>query len=418
MPLQIRRGTETERLAMTQKLAAGEPLWITTTSKLYIGDGATSTPTLLPVTGFTASDAQDAAASLFTTATHSGITFTYDTIADTLTAAVNLSSYNGLVKGDLKGSVFADDSTLLVDGNAGTIPAAVVQGTFTGSVVGNVSGNLTGNVIGNVTGNTTGYHTGDVKGSVVGDDSSMIVDAVNNTLKINEITSSGASLNIGTNISPTNMVLKTNNNAFAYFVGINTATVEPTFYLQASKGTLSAPTALAASDSITGINFQAYDGSTYKSTGAIVNALTSDSVIGDTNPKADIVIAAAAGGSSFSNYTFKGNGTFVSTNLQTTGLIYRAVNYIAVSGTGTYALSTTVSFNVLVVASTGYTATITLPPSPTDAQMFSFTVASNTVTLAMTAGPTVVPAFAGAGIVSGTVYRYVYRSSTSTWYRL
>ena len=39
MPLQIRRGTEAERLAMVPKLANGELLWITDAKKLYVGDG-------------------------------------------------------------------------------------------------------------------------------------------------------------------------------------------------------------------------------------------------------------------------------------------------------------------------------------------------------------------------------------------
>jgi hypothetical protein len=56
----------------------------------------------------------------------------------------------------LKGSIFADDSTLLVDAVSGIIPAAVVSGTFTGSVVGNVTGIL--------------------KGSVFADDSTQIID--------------------------------------------------------------------------------------------------------------------------------------------------------------------------------------------------------------------------------------------------
>lgn len=40
MPLQIRRGTESDRGSVTP--AAGEPLWITDTEKLYIGDGSTA----------------------------------------------------------------------------------------------------------------------------------------------------------------------------------------------------------------------------------------------------------------------------------------------------------------------------------------------------------------------------------------
>ena len=39
MPIQFRRGTDAERTAVTP--AAGEPIWVTDTSELYVGDGAT-----------------------------------------------------------------------------------------------------------------------------------------------------------------------------------------------------------------------------------------------------------------------------------------------------------------------------------------------------------------------------------------
>lgn len=49
-----------------------------------------------------------------------------------------------------------------------------------GSIAAGVfTGNVTGNLTGNVTGNLTGFHTGDSKGSVFGDDSSVLVDGVN-----------------------------------------------------------------------------------------------------------------------------------------------------------------------------------------------------------------------------------------------
>ena len=43
MPLQIRRGTDAERLAMTQPLAQGELLFVSTpgAERLYIGNGST-----------------------------------------------------------------------------------------------------------------------------------------------------------------------------------------------------------------------------------------------------------------------------------------------------------------------------------------------------------------------------------------
>jgi hypothetical protein len=103
-----------------------------------------------------------------------GIDLTGDAGTDTVTIA-----FDGVA--DIKGSVFGDDSTKLVDAVENKIYAV---GGFFGDVTGNVTGNLTGNSAGvhtgNVVGNTTGYHTGDVKGSVFGDDSSKIVDAVEN----------------------------------------------------------------------------------------------------------------------------------------------------------------------------------------------------------------------------------------------
>jgi len=91
-------------------------------------------------------------------------TLLVDGVSGLIPAEVVQGTFTGSHVGDSKGSVFADDSTLLVDAVLGVIPAAVVVGTFTGSV------------IGNVTGNTTGTHDGDVRGSVFADDSTLLVD--------------------------------------------------------------------------------------------------------------------------------------------------------------------------------------------------------------------------------------------------
>lgn len=270
MPLQIRRGTAAERTGLTTPLVIGELLYVTDQGRLYIGDGtnlgaadSAGNPSQggkgLSITGFTAEDAQDAAAILFSNGTHTNIIFTYNDGADALSAQIDLSTYtgnitvvNGIVDadfrgsvfadnstllvdavngsipyavlngaptqvsqfandvgyitvadisdgtvtidvnntGDLQGSVFGDDSTLLVDATNSTIPASVVTGTFAGNVTGDVVGvvtgqsgsslvgNVTGNVFGNVFGDSDGFHTGDVKGSVFADDSSLLIDAV------------------------------------------------------------------------------------------------------------------------------------------------------------------------------------------------------------------------------------------------
>lgn len=133
MPLQIRRGTELQRQDMTVPLAAGELLYVTDDQRLYIGNGTTLGG--IQITGYTNEDAQDAAASMFTSGVHSGITFTYGTTQDTagrIDATVDLSSYNGAISGDLVGSVFSDNSTLLIDGTNSKIN---LEGTIKGHVL-------------------------------------------------------------------------------------------------------------------------------------------------------------------------------------------------------------------------------------------------------------------------------------------
>jgi len=56
MPLQIRRGTDAERLALTQPLAAGELVYTTDGHRLYIGDGTTMGG--IGITGYTDEDAR------------------------------------------------------------------------------------------------------------------------------------------------------------------------------------------------------------------------------------------------------------------------------------------------------------------------------------------------------------------------
>ena len=85
----------------------------------------------------------------------------------------------GYHTGDMTGSVFADDSTKMVDAVENEMYATGgFFGPLNGNVTGNVTGNITGDVTGNVSGNLTGYQTGDMTGSVFGDDSNKLVDAV------------------------------------------------------------------------------------------------------------------------------------------------------------------------------------------------------------------------------------------------
>ena len=116
MPLQIRRGTTAQRLAITP--LTGELIHDTTTGQLFVGNGSTAGG--VNTTGVSLEDAADAAALLFSTGSHSGITFAYNDAAGRIDATVTATT-TGPFDGDLTGSVFADNSTILVDAVAGQI---------------------------------------------------------------------------------------------------------------------------------------------------------------------------------------------------------------------------------------------------------------------------------------------------------
>jgi hypothetical protein len=157
---------------MTQALAQGELLYVTDDQRLYIGNGSTLGG--VQITGYTDEDAQDAAAELFANGTHTGITFAYNDAAGSISAVVDLLNYQGTIgAAAFKGTVVGDDSTILVDAVSGRIVGPVFA-NVTGNVTGDVSGNVTGNLLGNVIGSVTG----DIKGSVFGDDSTIMVDSV------------------------------------------------------------------------------------------------------------------------------------------------------------------------------------------------------------------------------------------------
>jgi len=163
MPLQIRRGTTAEVNGITPLI--GELVYDTQIKRVLVGDGSTSGG--VPVAGITTNEAKDAAAASLLSGTHQNITFTYNSTTKALSAKVDILVHdtieadavntaaikdgstivldvtNAFLTGDVKGSIFADDSTLLVD---------AVDGKFYGDITGNVTGNLTGNVTGNLTG--------------------------------------------------------------------------------------------------------------------------------------------------------------------------------------------------------------------------------------------------------------------------
>lgn len=245
MPLQIRRGTEAERQVLASPPQMGEMIWVTDDQKLYIGDGATLLKDLTPITGFNAEDAEDAIGQMLgTDSTHAGISFTYNDSAGTLNATVSLDQLrqnvdmnsrditgNGNINiagnvtatsfiGDYKGSISADDSTIMVDsvnGNFnlnGTVGTDVIPNGnelydigsasarfkdlyLSGSTIhlgtSQISRNASGGI--NIPANST-IDGGPIGGTgaggsmnvdIVGDDSTIIVNSSNNNINAESV---------------------------------------------------------------------------------------------------------------------------------------------------------------------------------------------------------------------------------------
>ena len=133
MALQIRRGPTADRMSYTP--VVGELIWDTSTNSLYIGNGTTAGG--LPAGTLVTEDVQDIASTMLTSGTHQNITFTYDDTLGRINSTFDLSSFDGTIEAaGFKGSVYASDSTLLLNALSGAVN---LDGTVKGNVVPNVN---------------------------------------------------------------------------------------------------------------------------------------------------------------------------------------------------------------------------------------------------------------------------------------
>jgi hypothetical protein len=258
MPLQIRRGTEAERQALASTPQTGELIYITDTKQLYVGDGTNLLKDITPITGYTDENAVDALASVLTSSSHSGISFVYNDVANTLVATVsqpallqNLSlngfditgtgnititgnlTVAGKLDADFQGTISGDDSTILVDavnnkinldGHVkGNIIPDVTEAYDIGSsslkfkdlylsgtslYLGSAQVTASGSAINLPVGSTVGGVTimsgdqsviSDIQGSVFADDYTVLVDAVSASIvgDVNNETTTSEDLNAG-----------------------------------------------------------------------------------------------------------------------------------------------------------------------------------------------------------------------------
>jgi len=276
MPLQIRRGTEAERQLLATPPQQGELIYITDSEQLYVGDGTSLLKDITPVTGYTDENALDHIGSVLDAGPHTGITFTHDDAANTISATINPTqnittltvtgntslatttingplTVSGKLIADFNGSIYADDSTLLVDGVDskinldGTVKGNIIpdvseaydigsmsqkfkdlylsgtslwlgsaQVTATGSAINLPAGSrVGGNLIQDAVSEDQAFIR-DIQGSVFADDSTQLVNAVDATVKLDNgtisidgssVTSTTATFNISNETESPNTVL-------------------------------------------------------------------------------------------------------------------------------------------------------------------------------------------------------------------
>ena len=150
MALRLRRGTQAERDDAGFIPDSGEPVWTIDTKRLYVGDGTTPGGNLITASG------------------GGSITGITDTTTGPVLALSDLAATFSV---DIEMDAAADitlSATSQLNG-AGQI-------SLTGDITGN---NFSGNAATFASVTATGGVTGDLKGSVFGDDSSLLIDAVN-----------------------------------------------------------------------------------------------------------------------------------------------------------------------------------------------------------------------------------------------
>ena len=282
MALQVRRGTNTERLGITP--LAGELVYTTDTKQLYVGDGSTAGG-ITSISGTIDSVLADTTPQLGGTLDLNGndITGTGNiNITGTITATGNINLGDGigsdivvfggaiqghlvpdtditwnlgsptkqfneawisqlnvenqLTVGRINGNLIADDSTVVFDASTGLISAAQVSGTFDGNVI------------------------GDITGSVFADDSTLLIDGVTGKIvgpidTTTAIRIDGATLGNGAPILST----------FGFVdptIGVNTAN-QMIINTARNNGTNN-PEIVQAGDTLFDIIARGYDGNSYK----------------------------------------------------------------------------------------------------------------------------------------------------------
>ena len=271
MPLRLRRGTDQERLNITP--AEGEPIYVTDTQKLYIGDGTT-------VGGNELFGSVDGALELTADLPLNGFNLLgedskviYDSSTDSLTVTS--------ITTDLTGSVFGTDSVKIIDGDTGEIFGQVV-----------ISNTIK-------TDGVAIYDIGSVSdrfGTVYAD--TIDLGGVSLSFSSDNFTVS-SNFNVEGNLSSDTLTQITNTQGPSYTVtGISGEDGESGISYYSSRGTTTAPASLQPGDLINSFISIGHDGTDYVLSSVITQGTDPNGAINDSTNRVpgQIMLLTSLGG--------------------------------------------------------------------------------------------------------------------------
>ena len=301
--LRIKRGTKTALQSSPGYVPAeGELVYTTDSKEVFVGDGATTGGTPVSVSTQNLEDLGNVQA----LAAQNDQILVYN---GTQWAATDNPQI------DIRGNIYGDDSTLLVDAINGKIVGPVVTSSVTATnIVGNLTGDVTGSITGNVVGNTTGTHFGNVTGNLLGDmlgsvfsdDSSVMIDSVGKRVVANI-----ESPDIQT--TKEIQVTTAGDNSGIVVTGVaGAASTGPKLIVKSSNGTTAAPTAsvgLTTGDGLMDLHGMGFDGTDYKLAGMLRVSVDLDATVA-TNvvPGRINLITANSSGNLNNLMTFNSSG--------------------------------------------------------------------------------------------------------------
>ena len=368
MALRLRRGTDAERQLITP--VEGELIYTTDTKLLYVGDGSTAGGTLVTGAGGGGSSTLDGLTDTDLTGaanddvlTFNGITNKWEAVAvpgvgsvaiDDLSDVLiydlgfkDVLGYDGLIWRPYRASelidpgcnlninIVGDDSTILVNTDNNTFTGDLI-GDVTGDLTGNVTGDVTGDLIGNVTGDLTGDVTGnfngsinaigtldgDLQGSVFGDDSTLIIDGINNTIYTNRLTLDNSSISYsGPDIEP--IVISNENRTPVKVRAITSGTLGgyPYFEINGVKGSFENPTNVASGEVAGAWKISGFVSGINDPSAVIgVGSFAASATMSDDSPASVFTLVTGGGGTSFNLFSFDQLGQFAAPGPVTPGV--------------------------------------------------------------------------------------------------